>query len=439
MSSDASSSASVPPPSESPESEDDPSLLNRLTAFETALIAGGIILFLVLLYEMERPSANNFLNPVLIAIAGSILLWPLRQHRTVRALMLSGGFLVVVWFFDQVSAILIPFVVVYLLAYLLNPAVELMRRRYGAARWLSSLLITLVVIGTLVAVVLILAPNVASQVEGLTRRLLDVIDSLRTWLATTTVLDNLEEAGFINRQEAVAQFTSFIQNQIGALPDAVQQLAQSLGSLFGLLTILALIPVLLFYTLRDYPLIRDALVEVFPTREGRRDYLIDAGTIVGNYLRGQIIISTISAINVSFWLLIGGVPFWLLIGLLSGILNFIPNIGAIITLFIGFIVALTFGGWIKALIVVVVLLGQGFLEQSILTPNIMSYQVGLHPLLVLLSLLIFGSFLGIFGLLIAVPVTAILMTAYRAYREELTLDLNEYSTPPRAQTKSNDA
>lgn len=438
MPSDSSARSSSPSPNDPspPEPDQHDSFLSRLTAFETVLIAGGIILFLVLLYEMEAPAESGFLNPVLIATAGAILLWPLRKQRAVRALMLSSGFLVLVWFFDQVSAILIPFVIVYLLAYLLNPLVQMMQRRYSVARWLSSLLMTLITVGLLVAIVLILAPNVANQIESLARRIANGVESLRVWLQTTTLFDNLEAAGLIDRQEAVSQLTTFVRNQVDRLPDAIQQLAQSLGSLFGLITILALVPVLLFYTLKDYPLIRDSLIELFPTLEGRRDYLIDAGAIVGNYLRGQIIISTISAINVSFWLLMGGVPFWLLIGLLSGLLNFIPNIGAIITMIIGTVVALTLGGWIKALIVIIVLMGQGLLEQSILTPNIMSYQVGLHPILVLLSLLVFGSFLGIFGLLIAVPVTAILLTAYRAYREELTLDLNEYSTAPRADANS---
>ncbi len=441
MASDASPPAapSPSPEEDAPEPKAEANRLNRLTAFETTLIAGGVILFLVLLYEMKTPPREaGFLNPVLIATAGAILLWPLRHYRTVRALMLSGGFLVLIWFFDKVSAILIPFAIVYLLAYLLNPAVDLFRRRYGVARWLSSLLVTLIAVGILVAIVLILAPNVASQVESLAQRLITGVDSLRTWLQTTTLIDNLEAAGFIDRKEAIAQLTTFVQDQISRLPDAARQLAESIGSLLGLITVLALVPVLLFYTLKDYPVIRDALIELFPTLEGRRDYLLDAGAIVGNYLRGQILISTISAVNVSIWLLIGGVPFGLLIGLLSGLLNFIPNIGAIITMFIGTVVALTLGGWVKALIVIVVLLGQGLLEQSVLTPNIMSYQVGLHPLLVLLSLLVFGSFLGVFGLLIAVPVTAILMTGYRAYREELTLDLNEYSTPPEAQANAND-
>jgi len=73
--------------------------------------------------------------------------------------------------------------------------------------------------------------------------------------------------------------------------------------------------------------------------------------------------------------------------------------------------------------VVIVLLGQNLLEQSILTPNILSHQVGLHPVLILLSLFVFGFFLGIFGLLIAVPTTALLATYYKAYRKELQLDL----------------
>lgn len=403
-----------------------PSLYERLTASEAVLMIGGLTLFLVLLYEMEAPGSNGFLNPPLIAVAATIVLWPLRTYRPARALMMAGGFLLLLWFMTMVSGILIPFVLVYLLAYVLDPVVQLLRKRYGVRRWVSSLVVTLIVVGALAAFILVLAPNVANQVESLTERLLNSLRSLQGWLETTPVLDNLEAAGLIDKQEAVAQFTSLLQTQVGRFPDALRQLLQSIGSLLGLLTTLALVPVILFYTLKDYPFIKRSLIGLFPTLEGRRDYLIEAGSIVGNYLRGQLIISAIAAVNVSFWLLIGDVPFWLLLGLLAGLLNFIPNLGAIITLIIGVLIAFTAGGWVKALIVAIVLLGQSFLEQSVLTPNIMSHQVGLHPVLILLSLLIFGSFLGIFGLLIAVPATAIMVMTYKAGREELTLELNEY-------------
>lgn len=404
------------------------SLFRRLTAFDTVLLAGGFVLFLVLLYEMEvPPQEGSFLNPPLVAIAGAVLLWPLRAHQAVRALLLSGGVLMVLWGIAQVSNVLIPFVSVYLLAYLLNPLVANLQRRYGVPRWLSSTVVTTIVVGSFVLFILILAPSIADQVETLSRRLLDTADLLRDWLSSSAFLSGLESAGLIEKQELLNQIQLILQNQARELPATVERVAESIGSVLGIVTLLALVPVLLFYTLKDYTAIRDALIGLFPTASGRRDYLVDAGSIVGRYLRGQLIISLIAAFNVSVLFFAFDIPFWLLLGLLAGIFNFIPNLGAILSLLISATVAFIFGGWIDVFVVTAVLLGQSLLEQSLLTPNILSYQVGLHPVLVLFSLLTFGTFLGVFGLLIAVPVTAILVTAYRAYREELTLELRDYT------------
>jgi predicted PurR-regulated permease PerM len=403
------------------------SAFDRITAFETVLIAGGVVLFLALLYQMQVPAQEEgFLNPPLVGLAGALLLWPLRRQKAARALMLSGGVLLLLWTINKLSRILIPFAGVYLLAYLLNPVVVSLKKRFRLPRWASSLLITGAVIGTLALVVLILAPSVVDQVDVLSQRLLSGIDGLRSWLAASSILDALSSTGLIEKQEALQQIQSLLQRQARRLPEAVEGVASSLGSVLGVVTIAALVPVLLFYTLRDYPDIQDGLTELFPTAGGRRDYLVQAGGIVGQYLRGQLMISSIAAFNVSVVLFLFDVPFWLLIGLVAGLLNFIPQLGSIITMVIGGFLAFVLGGWVKALIVVAVLIGEGFLEQSVLTPNILSYQVGLHPLLVLFSLLTFGMFLGVFGLLIAVPLTAILVTAYRAYREELTLELGEY-------------
>jgi predicted PurR-regulated permease PerM len=341
--------------------------------------------------------------------------------------MLSGGVLLLLWTMTKLSRILIPFAGVYLLAYLINPVVRGLKARFRTPRWVSSLFITGLVVGTFALLVLILAPSVADQLEVLSDRLVKGVGELRSWLASSAILDTLANTGLIDKQEALQQIQALVQRQARRLPEAVEGVASSLGSVLGVLTLVALVPVLLFYTLRDYPDIQESLTELFPTAGGRRDYLVQAGGIVGQYLRGQLMISSIAAFNVSLLLFLFDVPFWLLIGLLAGLLNFIPQLGAIITMIIGGFVAFVLGGWVKATVVVAVLVGQSFLEQSVLTPNILSYQVGLHPLLVLFSLLTFGFFLGIFGLLIAVPLTAILVTAYRAYREELTFELAEYS------------
>ena len=441
MSSDVSSSPS--PPSESSElvsqedksaPESSASAASRLkelrgTALEMVLIAGGVVLFLVMLYEMHTPSqGEGFLTPPLVGLAGIVLLWPVRQYKSARALLLSGGLLLLLWTMSKVSRVLIPFGIVYLLAYLLNPLVERLEHRYRVPRWLPALLVTGLVAGLIALFALILIPNIANQAQALSDRILGTMQSLRAWLEASTVLDTLQEGDLLRKQEVIDQIQGLVKEQAARLPDVIQELASSFGSLLGILTLVALMPVIFFYTLRDYPAVQTALVNLFPTAGGQRDYLVEAGSIVGRYFRGQLLISTIAAFNVSVLLFLFDIPFWLLIGLLAGLLNLVPQIGAIITMVIGTLVALILGTWTKAAIVIAVLLGEALLEQSVLTPNILSYQVGIHPLLVLFSLLMFGTLFGILGLLIAVPVTAILITIYRAYREELTLDLSDYVT-----------
>jgi predicted PurR-regulated permease PerM len=401
----------------------------RGTALEMVLIAGGVVLFLVMLYEMHTPSqGEGFLTPPLVGLAGIVLLWPVRQYKSARALLLSGGLLLLLWTMSKVSRVLIPFGIVYLLAYLLNPLVERLEHRYRVPRWLPALLVTGLVAGLIALFALILIPNIANQAQALSDRILGTMQSLRAWLEASTVLDTLQEGDLLRKQEVIDQIQGLVKEQAARLPDVIQELASSFGSLLGILTLVALMPVIFFYTLRDYPAVQTALVNLFPTAGGQRDYLVEAGSIVGRYFRGQLLISTIAAFNVSVLLFLFDIPFWLLIGLLAGLLNLVPQIGAIITMVIGTLVALILGTWTKAAIVIAVLLGEALLEQSVLTPNILSYQVGIHPLLVLFSLLMFGTLFGILGLLIAVPVTAILITIYRAYREELTLDLSDYVT-----------
>ena len=405
--------------------------LRQMTAFETALIAGGFILFLVLLYEME-----DFLSPPLLAAAGVVLLWPLRQHQTVRALLLSGALLIGLWFLDKLSGILIPFVVVYLLAYLFNPMVGALEERFKVPRWASSTLVTVLILGVIALILLLLVPSIVSELKVLASRLLNALGEFQTWLSSTDFLDSLERTNLIDRNEILGQLSAFIQEQASrltsSLPNAAQNLIQSIGSIFSILMLIGVVPVLLFYTLKDYPHINRRLIELFPTFGGQRDYLVQASGIVGNYLRGQLTISAIAAFNVSVLLLLLDVPFALLLGLLAGLLNMIPNLGAIITNVIGVLVALIFGDpwFVDVIKVLAVLMGQSLLEQSILTPNILSHHVGLHPVLILLSLFVFGYFLGIFGLLIAVPTTALIMTFYQAYRDGKAMDLSDRERPP---------
>jgi len=378
---------------------------------------------------------EEFLSPFIIGMAGLILLWPLRKYRTTRALLYAGGFLLLFWFFVTASSVLIPFGTVFLIAYVFEPLVRNAKERFKIPRVISALLLTSFVVGTLVAFALILVPNIVSQLEILGSRLLTAANDLRAWVLTTPLLDQLEEAGVIEKSVVITQLNTLIQSQAAALtngiPQAAEGLLKSFTSVLEVVTVATILPVLLFYIIKDYPSIERGIIGIFPTFDGKRDYVMQAGGIVGNYLRGLLTISAIAAFNVTVLLVIFDIPFALLIGLLAGFLNMIPNLGALISVVLGVIIGVVFGDpWIaQTLIIVAVLFGQSMLEGTILTPNILSYQVGLHPALILFALFVFGFFMGMFGLLIAVPTTALIITVYKAYREQMNFDIMGMAAP----------
>ncbi len=404
----------------------EPSAPTRTTIFQGALILGGLAALALLAVEMR-----GLLNPLLVGVVGTVLLWPLREHRVVQAILLAGGLLVLVWLVSLLGGVLLPFLIVYLLAYFLDPVVEAAQQRWKAPRWATSLGLTLVAVGVLVAFLIVLVPKIIGSLEALANGVLANMANVQGWILDSALVTSLDEAGLVERSEVEAQLTAVLPGQLGGLiariPDTLQTLTRSVSSILNLVTTVVLVPVLLFYTLKDYPLIERNLIGLFPTVQGRRTYLTKAGKIVGSYLRGQLLISGIAAFNISVALTLLGVPFALLIGLLGGFLNMIPNVGAILTNVVGIVIALIFGEPIDAVFVLVVLFGQQLLEATVLSPNIMSHQVGLHPVLVILSLLVFGATMGFIGLLIAVPLTALIVTFYQTYREEMTLDLSEYA------------
>ncbi|MEX0600866.1 MAG: AI-2E family transporter [Rhodothermales bacterium] len=397
----------------------------RLTALQTTLLAGGVVLFIALLYEMR-----DFVSPPVIGVAGSVLLWPLRKLAPVRGLLIAGGVMLLIWALAELAGILLPFVVVYLFAYLFDPLASRARERYGIARGVTSIAVTALLVGIFAAFIFLLVPSLISQFEVLVRRLVDGMGGFRQWLQSAALLDNIESVG-LDRQQVVNDLTRYLQERAtglaASIPNFLQHIMSSLGTVLGTVAIVAVLPVVHYYVLKDYPHIKRRLVELFPTFGGRRDYLFEASGIVGNYLRGQLLISAIAGFNVSVLLILLDVPFALLIGIIGGLLNLIPNVGIIITNVIGIFIALVFGDpWYLDLIKIVsVLLGQSLLEQAVLTPNIMSHKVGLHPALIIISLFVFGHFMGAIGLLIAVPVTALIMTVYKTYRDSIAFELSD--------------
>jgi predicted PurR-regulated permease PerM len=409
------------------------------SGFEVVAFAGAMVLFLFLMYDMhafgdELSVEANYLVVPLLALSAALLVWPMRHESAVRGLLLAGGLVVLLWLWQQLFGILLPFLIVYVFAYLFEPLVSRLHQRRRVPRWVSALVIVAILLGIVGGLITFVVPTLLGEAQNLVTRLVGMVGDLRNWALTSPILDRVAESGLVERDYLVNEITTGIQRVLDGLgasiPQALDRVVSSIGAVLGTLTILSIMPVALFYLLKDYPFITRRLIELFPTFGGRRDYLLKSGSVVGDYLRGQLIICSIAAFNVSLLLLLFGFPYAILMGLIAGVLNLIPNLGALLTMVLGVCVALIFGDPLaKDLIVVVaVLLGQALLEGSILSPTILSQQVGLHPVLILISLFVFGVFMGTIGLFIAVPVTAIVMTFYKAYRDRMQLDLLEYGS-----------
>jgi predicted PurR-regulated permease PerM len=408
----------------------------RRSAFETVAFAGALVLFLFLIYDLHALDGEESFTVVpLLAAAATILVWPMRREAAVRALLMAGGLVLLIWLWQHLFGVLVPFLIIYLLAFLFEPLVRRLHERRGVPRWASALGVTGLIVGLIAGIVTFVVPTLFGEAQNLITRLIGVVGDVREWALTSPLLDRIAESGLIARDELVNEITLAAQGVLSGLgadlPRAADRIVSSLGAVIGALTILSIMPVALFYLLKDYPFIARRVMELFPTFGGKRDYLLKAGGVVGDYLRGQLIISSIAAFNVGLLLLLFGFPYAILMGLVAGVLNLIPNLGALLTMALGIVVALIFGDpLVKDLVVVVlVLLGQSLLEGSILSPTILSQQVGLHPVLILVSLFVFGYFMGMLGLFVAVPITAIVMTIYKAYRDKMHLDLLTYNDP----------
>ena len=400
--------------------------ISTLRAGEYAAFLAGLVVLVVLLVWLRE-----FVNPITLGIVGCLVCWPHRHAKSVRAVMLAGAFVVVAWMLYTLGAVLVPFIFAYVLAYVFNPTITFLERRFKIGRWISSMVVTLIIVFVVAMLFVTLIPQAVSQFDSLTSRIGGQIADLQDRVVSSMVLDRLEEVGLVNKEVFLANVGELLQTKAAdfanMLPRTILGVAASIGSLMQFLTIATIVPVLIFYSLRDYPSLRAKLIDTFPTVDGKREYLETAGSIFGSYLRGQLIISAIAAFNISVALTLLNIPFALLIGLLAGLLNLIPHIGIIITNVIAALITLLFGDpWLlQTLLVLGVIGAQSLLEGSVLVPRIQSDQVGLHPLLIIMSLFVFGVLMGLVGLLIAVPVTAFIAFAYEAWKVSNTLDLGE--------------
>jgi len=383
---------------------------------ETMVLIAGILLLAALGY-----SVGPILSPFVLLAALVFLLYPWRTAPVPRRLLWVGVILFTLWFLHSILAILGPFLIAFLLAYLINPLASALERR-RMPRWLSSLLSILVLLGIGVVAALFILPPAIRQFEALIGALRLIVDKFVGLLNSGAVFEVLARYGIPadKAQEVLnTQLTPKLEGFLKTLFEAAFGFVTGLSSLMLNLINIVIVPFLVFYLLKDFPVIINRFGMLVPKEN--RDRFIDLGrkvdAVLGSYFRGAFMVALIQGTIAGVVLWIIGVDYALVLGIMTGVLNFVPYLGLLVSLVVSSIVA-SFSGepvGLKVLGVVILYLSQKLLEATVFGPKIIGGQVGLHPVLLILCLLVFGYFMGFVGLLIAVPATALIIEFVRGW------------------------
>jgi predicted PurR-regulated permease PerM len=341
-----------------------------------------------------------------------------RRLRPVHYLWLAGAAIVFAALLHWLGAILTPFLIGAILAYFGSPLVTWAQRRH-VPRTVGTLIVILVIGLLLAALLLVLIPLVQSEVTQLLRRIPELAATVYGQVAPW-----LREYLGVDVQLDLASVKELIAENMDSAQTLTLKLLSGLKAggtvVLGIVINLALIPVVMFYLLRDWDRIVARIDGLVPHRWLPRVRRIahEIDRVLAEFLRGQLAVMGVLAVYYAIGLTLAGLQFALPIGILTGLLVFIPYVGFGLGLVLGVLAAiLQWTGW-PGLFAVLAVYGIGqILENYVLVPFLVGDRIGLHPLAVIFALLAFGELFGFAGVLLALPVSAALLVGLRHLRE----------------------
>jgi predicted PurR-regulated permease PerM len=313
---------------------------------------------------------------------------------------------VILWGLGRIAAALGPFVIAFVIAFLLNWPVRALVAR-GMKRGVATIVCLLLGILALGAALTLLAPPFSRQIVAFAQNAPDAFAQLE--VAATQVQSRFSDLvipswtrGVIqSASEQVSMLAVKVGNGLAAVVvNAGSGVARGFFDVFIAL-------VIAFWALKDLPKIREEVLLIAgPKFEDDAELLIGTvNKVVGGYLKGQTIASLTTGILATIGLALIHVPYALVLGIITFLFNYIPYVGPFTAGFIAGLVGLFVSPLTGLLAVLVIVVAQNFTD-TVVTPRVMSDQVDLHPIIVILSLLVGGTLFGIPGMLFAIPVAA---------------------------------
>lgn len=336
------------------------------------------------------------------------------QRRGAAWTLIAAVVVLALWLLGPV---LTPFAVAAVIAYALTPLVNKIDGwgRGRMPRVLAVILVELLFVLALLGLVLLIVPIMAKELPLMREQVPLLADRLNNgltpWLAQFGIHVSLDVASI--KAVALKYLNANYEEAFSSLLSSLK-----LGGSVALAIIgnSLLIPVALFYMLMDWDQFVTRLLDLvpLPMRAAVDSFTSEADSVLGQYLRGQLLVMLAMAFFYAVGLALFGLDLALPIGIFTGLAMFIPYLGFGIGLILAVLAGLLQFASLKALVMVAVVYGIGQVVESLfLTPRLVGERIGLHPLAVIFALLAFGQLFGFVGVLIALPASAVLLVGIR--------------------------
>ncbi|KJR48554.1 putative permease often clustered with de novo purine synthesis [Desulfosporosinus sp. I2] len=326
------------------------------------------------------------------------------KHKYWKWIFTGTCLLIAILILFRVRAILGPFFLAFVLAFLLNPFVEGLERQ-RISRNKSIAIVFTVIIGILATAILLILPTIYNELSKLVVVLPKTIQSM------TEMMDGFREQF---KATGLPSRVAFVLDQHLAqgeliIADRLNLFLTSLPNVLSTFTLYILSPVIAIYLLADWKGLGNGFFRIIPQRwrmEWRRLWQ-DVNHVIRQFIRGDLVVAVIVGILIGVGVKLVGMEYALLIGLICGVFDLIPYFGPVIGAVPVVLLALTQSPGMALKVVLVIFIVQQ-LEGNIISPKLMGESVGLHPLWVVFALLACGEIAGFWGMFLAVPMAAVI-------------------------------
>jgi predicted PurR-regulated permease PerM len=353
-----------------------------------------------------------------------------RARRTLIRFGAALAFIIVlVWLMIALESVTTMVMVAFFLAYILNP-VTLHLQKWRIPRAAAAFLVVLGGVVVIVAILLALLPALIGEIVNFAREAPQYFAALHVQvmkladLFDVKIPENWTQVTDILMAKGKELLPKVAKSATTILSSVLSSAFKSTLSVLSALVHLVLVPVIAYYLLVSFEDIRQGIRDLIPpyTREPILEKLHEIDMVLAAFIRGQLTIAAILGVLYSLGFVLIGIDLALVLGLISGILWIVPYLGTLIAVVGGSAMALAqFGDTAHVAYVCIWIAGVQLLESYVLTPKIVGEAIGLHPVVYILALIVGANLFGFVGMLVAIPVTAVLkvllVSAVEAYRK----------------------